>query len=373
MLALGLALAALAPSSVTHAQSAPAPAAPRLGHPSSPWAFGVVAAGGAMASDDQRHALQLGGGGGLARVELRARPFDELGIDWLETDVRASFALVGPGVLGALGGVLDFSLAARIAPRVGDVRPYGAVALGVALTGPLVRPVGTASVGLAFAIGDEVELGPEIDVQHVIQWDGPGESSDAVFIAGAVALTYRPVPHEPVVPDAPEVVVVTEEHVTTLRAPAPDDVAFELAPPPEPTHMEELSFLMTDAVCGPTARETITLLPPVLFEHDHAELSAAGEVAMHDVLARILAEPDASRIVVEGHADATGTSDYNELLAMERAHTVASWLAAHGVDPARLEETGHGERAPLVGGETADALAPNRRVTIRIERASEAR
>lgn len=325
-----------------------------------------------MASDDQRTALQFGGGGGLARIELRARPFDALGIDWIETEVRAGFALVGPGVSGALGGVLDFSLGARIAPQAGDVRPYGAIALGVAFTGPLARPVGSAAIGIAFRLGDEIELGPEIDMQHVIQWDGPGESSDAIFVAGAVALTYRPLAQPPAPPEPPQVVVVTEEHVRTLRAPPPDDVPFERAPPPEPTRMEELSFLMTDAVCGPAPEETITLLPPVLFDHDDAELSAAGEVAMHDVLARVAAEPDTSRIVIEGHADATGTSDYNELLALERAHAVATWLVAHGVDAARLEETGHGERAPLVGGETADALAPNRRVTIRIERGAEA-
>jgi outer membrane protein OmpA-like peptidoglycan-associated protein len=354
---LALPAAAAAQEAATVAE-----AARPAGH-ASPWALGLVGAGGAMLTDDQRNDLQFGGGGGFVRVELRARPFDELGVDWLETELRGSFLVVGPGELGNVGGVLDFSLGVRIAPRVGDVRPYGAVGFGVALTGLLARPVGTGTIGLAFALGDEVLLGPEIDVQHVIQWDGPGASSDAVFLAVAAAFTYRPVSHP--APPLPEV-RIEERTTVVLQPPPPAEIAFEPAPPAEPTRMDELMFLMDGAVCG-TGVEVVTLLPPVLFDHDRSELTAAGEVAMHDVLARVTEAPDGARIVVEGHADVTGTSDYNEQLALARAHTVASWLAAHGVARESLRETGQGARRPLVDGETTDALAPNRRVTIRIE------
>jgi len=327
----------------------------------SPWALGVVGAGGAMVTDDQRETLGFGGGGGMARIELRARPFDELGIDWIETQLGGAFTLVGPGIGGNVGGVLDFDVGARIAPRFGDARPYLSVGVGVAFTGPYVRPVGNAALGVAFQVGEEIAVGPELGLQHVIQWDGRGYTSDAVFLSVGAAITYRPVPHPPA---EPEVIVEVIERETVRER--PPQTAFDPAPPAEPTHYEELEFLVDAAVCG-AGVDVVTLLPPVLFDHDASELTDPGEVAMHDVLTRVLAAADGSRIVVEGHADATGTSEHNERLALARAHTVASWLIAHGVAHESLRETGHGDRAPLVDGETDEALAPNRRVTIRIE------
>ena len=57
-------------------------------------------------------------------------------------------------------------------------------------------------------------------------------------------------------------------------------------------------FLVDGAVCG-TGVEVITLLPPVLFDHDQNVLTASGEVAMHDVLARVMEAPEDARIVVD--------------------------------------------------------------------------
>lgn len=328
----------------------------------SPWGFGATILGGAMVSEDQRGPLHFGGGGGLARLELRVRPFEDL--DWLEGDVRASFAVVGPGADSGVGGILDFGLGARVAPRVGDARLWIGVAIGVGLTGPFARPTGTAGLGIAFLLGDEVTLGPELQVHHLIQWDQPGASSDAIFLSGGASFSYRPVSRPPEPPPEVEpapVVVVQHAHVTHWEPPPPPAE-------PSPSYLEELDGLMTAAVCGdPEPSPVVTLLPPVLFEHDASVLTPAGEVAMHDVLARILEAPPELRVVIEGHADATGTDDYNELLAFDRARTVADWLVAHGLSEARVEARGQGERAPLVDGASIEALAPNRRVTIRLE------
>ncbi len=337
----------------------PAPSLAVAAVQASPWGLGAAVTAGAMASDDQRGPLHFGGGGGMARLELRARPFDAF--DWLEADVRASFAVVGPGGETGVGGILDLGLGVRAAPRVGDARLWVGVAIGVGLTGPFVRPTGTAGLGIAFLLGDEVTLGPEVQLHHLIQWDVPGASSDAIFLSGGASFTFRPVSRPPAPRSEPPPVVVEHHEHVTHRHPPP-------APEPSPPYFEELDALMSAAVCGPPPpAPVVTLLPPVLFEHDQSVLTAAGEVAMHDVLARILAADATLQVVVEGHADATGTDDYNELLAFDRARTVADWLIAHGLGPARVEARGEGERAPLVDGASPEALAPNRRVTIRLD------
>jgi outer membrane protein OmpA-like peptidoglycan-associated protein len=330
-----------------------------------PYALALTGAGGAMVTDDQRGYLGLAGGGGFGRLELRARPLAELGVDWVEGELRGGLLVVGPGIEQP-GGLVDLSLGIRVAPRLGDVRPYLGVGVGLGFTGSDQRPVGTALLGLAFFLIDELTLAPELELVHVIQPDGPHQSSDAIFVALGLSLTYRPVFRDAPAPEVIERETTTERETTrVVREPA-EPLPFEPAPPPPPPAMDDLMFLVDAAVCG-AGVEIVELHPPVLFEHDEATLTASGEVALHDVLAAIAAAPAEARITIEGHADRTGTDDHNEALALARARTVSRWLASHGVPRSRLREAAEGARHPLVEGESIEALAPNRRVTVRIE------
>lgn len=68
--------------------------------------------------------------------------------------------------------------------------------------------------------------------------------------------------------------------------------------------------------------------------------------------------------VVEGHTDATGTDRYNQDLSQRRAQSVAAFLTANGVEPARLKAIGLGKSHPRV----ANPYDPvNRRVEMRIK------
>jgi len=66
---------------------------------------------------------------------------------------------------------------------------------------------------------------------------------------------------------------------------------------------------------------------------------------------------------VEGHADARGDAERNQLLSLARAEAVSKYLSArHGVLPERLKPTGKGSAEPM---NTTRVDAPeNRRVTI---------
>jgi outer membrane protein OmpA-like peptidoglycan-associated protein len=324
-----------------------------------PWTVGLSLTAGGMLSPDQRDLLHLGGIGGSARLSLLVRPLDALGIDWLEGGASLALTVIG-STSGPVGGVLDLQLAARAAPDVGGgVRPWIAVGVGPGWTGALTRPVGTVGVGLWIPVIDEVVVGPELWLLHVAQDDGPAYSDDALFLSGGLALAYRyverprPSPPEP----APE----------PISPPEPPPLSEPIAPARERRPLDEdLLFLVERAVPG-SSLSVVLLVPPVIFEHGAHELTPAGEVSMHDVLERLaVADPEA-RVVIEGHADETGTPDYNVALSRRRAETVASWLTAHGVPAERMRITAEGALRPLVIGESIDALAPNRRVTIRIE------
>lgn len=72
----------------------------------------------------------------------------------------------------------------------------------------------------------------------------------------------------------------------------------------------------------------------------------------------------AHAFTVEGYTDASGSETYNAGLSERRAESVASFLLASGIEPARLKAMGMGESKPRV----ADPYDPvNRRVEMRID------
>ncbi|UPR56677.1 OmpA family protein [Vibrio sp. ED004] len=80
----------------------------------------------------------------------------------------------------------------------------------------------------------------------------------------------------------------------------------------------------------------------------------------------ILKENKSLDLIVTGHADATGTEEYNDKLALGRAKQVERYLTIFGLSPQRIKAVSVGETVPLFDGETAGTLLTNRRVSIEI-------
>ncbi|MET0545836.1 MAG: OmpA family protein [Caulobacterales bacterium] len=69
-------------------------------------------------------------------------------------------------------------------------------------------------------------------------------------------------------------------------------------------------------------------------------------------------------IDVIGHADSTGSDDYNLALSDRRARSVAGFLVSHGVMEQRIWTQGRGESQPIASNDTEQGRAQNRRVEI---------
>ena len=67
---------------------------------------------------------------------------------------------------------------------------------------------------------------------------------------------------------------------------------------------------------------------------------------------------------VVGHTDSTGQPAYNQTLSQNRAQSVASYLAGHGVAGQRLSASGMGQTQPIADNSTEAGRAQNRRVEI---------
>lgn len=107
----------------------------------------------------------------------------------------------------------------------------------------------------------------------------------------------------------------------------------------------------------------------VFFEFDKSGVTAAEAAKLDKQVAWLLQNENASvRIVVEGHCDARGTSEYNLGLGKRRAEAVKAYLVSKGVSADRIDTVSYGKERPAVVGSDEAAYSKNRRgVTVVIE------
>jgi chemotaxis protein MotB len=115
----------------------------------------------------------------------------------------------------------------------------------------------------------------------------------------------------------------------------------------------------------------------LLFASGSADLGEAGQDRLSQ-LARSLAEvtrqipPDIKWVLrVDGHTDKNPIKSdrfpSNWELSTARAVTIVKFLAQQGIPADRLAATGFGEFQPVDKGNSAAALARNRRIEIRLD------
>ena len=103
----------------------------------------------------------------------------------------------------------------------------------------------------------------------------------------------------------------------------------------------------------------------VTFGVDSAIINEQFRPALNEV-ASVLREYERSFVDVYGHTDSTGSDAYNMTLSERRAESVATYLAANGVQRARIATRGYGETQPIASNDTESGRAQNRRVEIKI-------
>ena len=102
----------------------------------------------------------------------------------------------------------------------------------------------------------------------------------------------------------------------------------------------------------------------VNFAVDVYDIDAAARAILDGQAAWLQRYPNV-RITLEGHCDERGTREYNLALGDRRANAAKNYLAAKGIDPARMTTISYGKERPLALGSDEESWAQNRRaVTI---------
>lgn len=118
-------------------------------------------------------------------------------------------------------------------------------------------------------------------------------------------------------------------------------------------------------------RGTVITIPgSVSFASGKATLLPSARNRLEQVATALKQGDDSSKIIVEGHTDATGSAEKNQQLSEERAQAVRETLISDGVPPDRVQAVGYGQSRPVADNASAAGRATNRRVEIVVQSAN---
>ncbi len=83
-------------------------------------------------------------------------------------------------------------------------------------------------------------------------------------------------------------------------------------------------------------------------------------------LSEILNRDEETILMIVGHTDSTGDSDYNMGLSERRAQSAAAYMIEQGLSDSRVQIEGRGENEPIADNSTESGQQENRRVEVAI-------
>jgi outer membrane protein OmpA-like peptidoglycan-associated protein len=101
----------------------------------------------------------------------------------------------------------------------------------------------------------------------------------------------------------------------------------------------------------------------ITFDTGKAAIKPDSEPVLNEIVALLNKQPD-WKLRIEGHTDNVGPKAANQALSQQRAESVAAWLAAHGIEKARLLPQGFGDAKPVADNAAEEGRARNRRVEL---------
>jgi outer membrane protein OmpA-like peptidoglycan-associated protein len=230
-------------------------------------------------------------------------------------------------------------------------RPYLGVGLGGSYIGfDKVRPINSSQIDdndMVFAYqgiaGVSFEIDPNVAVfvdYRYLGTDDPdlhtdanteieGEYSNHSVVAGLRYKWLKPKP-------APE--------------PVPEIVRAKAEPPPPP----------------PAAAEEIPRNFIIFFDWDQDGITPEAQKILQEA-AQYAKQANVARIVLTGHADRSGSDQYNEGLSMRRARNAMAELVGLGIPESAIAVFAKGETQPLVATDDGVREPQNRRVEIVLE------
>lgn len=151
-----------------------------------------------------------------------------------------------------------------------------------------------------------------------------------------------------------------------VATPAPAQSAAKQAPS-RPIQTAETRPTTMPAAERATLNDRLTRLSDALFDYDKATIRSDASTALSDdvgVIRDILANYPSQKLMIEGHADERGSSEYNLALGDKRAVATEEFLATMGIPKSQLEVISYGKERPVCTDRTEACWQKNRRTHI---------
>lgn len=116
-----------------------------------------------------------------------------------------------------------------------------------------------------------------------------------------------------------------------------------------------------------TLNERLAHLEDALFDFDKFTIRSDATTALKDdvdVIRGILSNYPAQKLLIEGHADERGSSEYNLALGDKRARAADQFLATMGIPTNQLAVISYGKDRPVCTEQTEACWQKNRRAHI---------
>jgi OOP family OmpA-OmpF porin len=153
-------------------------------------------------------------------------------------------------------------------------------------------------------------------------------------------------------------------------------------PPPKPAPAPQVVPAPPPPVAKPEPKPeppkkpaVVNLASTELFEFNQAVLTPEARSKLdNEVVAKLRDLREVRFIIVNGHADRLGSSEYNQRLSEKRADAVRAYLVSRGVDQSKVETLGFGKTLPVKAcpdqkdrKQLIECLSPNRRVVVEVQ------
>lgn len=104
------------------------------------------------------------------------------------------------------------------------------------------------------------------------------------------------------------------------------------------------------------------------FDFDDARFVSDGKIDKHaEDFQSWLKENPETKLLITGHTDSKGSSDYNQKLGLKRAKSMQKYFIEFGIDADKLETISKGENEPVAEQTTETGRAKNRRAVITLK------
>lgn len=118
------------------------------------------------------------------------------------------------------------------------------------------------------------------------------------------------------------------------------------------------------AKAGSTGGEVVpapgVLTKDIHFAFDSYELTPAAKSIL-EAWVEYLQDHPCEKLLIEGHCDERGSTQYNMALGEKRANAAKAYLVSRGIDAERISTVSYGEERPLCTEHNEACWAQNRR------------